>query len=169
MNQPTPAGPAAERAGETRHPVRAAAGPERRAEDRTGRSEEEVRDTVPEGRAADLRRDADSADAATDSADAATTDGADGAMAGPTPPVEPGPGESGPAPLGVAWDRTGHPEVDSALERLAALDDLGTERHRAAYENVHQDLRTVLDGLDRPDPAGSGTGPSTPPPSDPRS
>lgn len=53
-----------------------------------------------------------------------------------------------PAPLGVEIEPTGHPEVDAALEPLAALDGAPTTEHAAVYENVQQSLSTILTSLD---------------------
>ncbi|WP_199922974.1 hypothetical protein [Streptomyces sp. NRRL B-24484] len=44
--------------------------------------------------------------------------------------------------------RTGHPPVDDALDRLAALDGAETEAHPAVYEDVHQRLTDILAALD---------------------
>ena len=46
---------------------------------------------------------------------------------------------------------TGHPGVDAALGRLAALDGVETGAHVAVYEDVHQRLADTLAALDQHD------------------
>ncbi len=46
---------------------------------------------------------------------------------------------------------TGHPAVDAALGRLAALDGVETGAHVAVYEDVHQRLVDTLAALDQHD------------------
>jgi hypothetical protein len=53
-----------------------------------------------------------------------------------------------PAPLGVAVQATGHPEVDALLTRLGDADILPTEDHIEVYEDVHRGLRDALTALD---------------------
>ncbi|ULR49655.1 hypothetical protein [Streptomyces deccanensis] len=58
-----------------------------------------------------------------------------------------------PAPLDVPRTATGHPEVDTALDRLADADHLATDGHVEVYEDVHRGLRDALTALDaRPGP-----------------
>ncbi|MEU6062694.1 hypothetical protein [Streptomyces sp. NPDC047097] len=52
------------------------------------------------------------------------------------------------APLGVGRTLTGHPAVDSALERLADADRLPADGHLEVYEDVHRELREALAALD---------------------
>lgn len=54
--------------------------------------------------------------------------------------------ETAPAPT-----PTGHPPVDAALARLAALDGVATTAHAAVYEDVHRSLTDALAALDRPE------------------
>ncbi|MDX6352075.1 MAG: hypothetical protein QOF84_6865 [Streptomyces sp.] len=53
-----------------------------------------------------------------------------------------------PAPLGVAVQATGHPEVDALLTRLGDADILPTGDHIEVYEDVHRGLRDALTALD---------------------
>ena len=70
----------------------------------------------------------------------------------PSPDPEP---TAGPHPLDVTVERTGNPDVDALLERLADADDLPTEGHIEVYEDVHRGLRDTLTALDsRPGPPG---------------
>jgi hypothetical protein len=71
-------------------------------------------------------------------------------LAEPAPPALPLPAlwDPEPAPLGVDVEPTGHPAVDAALDRLAALDGAPTTEHAAVYENVQQTLSTILTSLD---------------------
>ncbi|WP_217185125.1 hypothetical protein [Streptomyces sp. AC495_CC817] len=73
----------------------------------------------------------------------------------PEPPDEAGPEDdpAAPAPLDVPRTATGHPEVDTALDRLADADHLATDGHVEVYEDVHRGLRDALTALDaRPGP-----------------
>jgi hypothetical protein len=47
----------------------------------------------------------------------------------------------------LPYQRTwsGNPDVDEALARLYALDDLPVSAHAAVYEDVHESLRATLD------------------------
>ncbi|MFJ5556379.1 hypothetical protein ACIQCD_02820 [Streptomyces sp. NPDC093250] len=73
----------------------------------------------------------------------------------PAGPVPSDDGPAAPAPLGVPRTPTGHPEVDTHVERLADADDLTTDGHLAVYEDVHRGLRDALTALDaRPGPPG---------------
>ncbi|MDH6134085.1 hypothetical protein P3T37_003487 [Kitasatospora sp. MAA4] len=56
-----------------------------------------------------------------------------------------------PEPLGVPVRATGHPPVDAALARLAAVDGVPTTEHAAVYEDVHRSLTDALSALDRPE------------------
>jgi hypothetical protein len=41
---------------------------------------------------------------------------------------------------------TGDASVDSALHRLAELDERRLEEHAAIYDDIHRELRSALDG-----------------------
>ncbi|QFQ96276.1 hypothetical protein F9278_08755 [Streptomyces phaeolivaceus] len=69
-----------------------------------------------------------------------------------------------PAPLHVPRAATGHPEVDTALDRLADADHLATDGHVEVYEDVHRGLRDALTALDaRPGPPAPTRHPTTAP------
>ena len=69
-----------------------------------------------------------------------------------------------PAPLDVPRTATGHPEVDTALDRLADADHLATDGHVEVYEDVHRGLRDALTALDaRPGPPAPTRHPTTAP------
>ncbi|MER6158972.1 hypothetical protein ABT147_26015 [Streptomyces sp. NPDC001868] len=69
-----------------------------------------------------------------------------------------------PAPLNVPRTATGHPEVDTALDRLADADHLATDGHVEVYEDVHRGLRDALTALDaRPGPPAPTRHPTTAP------
>ncbi|MCE7080817.1 hypothetical protein [Streptomyces sp. ST2-7A] len=86
-----------------------------------------------------------------DTADGAGTPSApahaDGAAEGPAPDI---PGEAVPEPLGTPLEPTGHPAVDSLVERLREVDRLVVTAHPAVYEDVHRGLDGILAALDRP-------------------
>ncbi|MFE2430038.1 hypothetical protein ACFXJ5_25225 [Streptomyces sp. NPDC059373] len=68
---------------------------------------------------------------------------------GPGPGVDEAAGRAPEAaPLGVAVQATGHPEVDALLTRLGDADILPTEDHIEVYEDVHRGLRDALTALD---------------------
>ncbi|MEU8522503.1 hypothetical protein [Streptomyces sp. NBC_01216] len=78
-----------------------------------------------------------------------------------------GPGRDGtafepaaPTPLGVERVPTGHPRVDTLLERLADADHLAADGHLEVYEDVHRGLRDELNSLDAARP---GPGPAPDP------
>ncbi|MFJ4716896.1 hypothetical protein [Streptomyces sp. NPDC088785] len=74
--------------------------------------------------------------------------------AGAPVPAQPSYDPAAPAPLGVERARTGNPEVDGQLERLADVDHLAADGHAKVYEDVHQGLRGALSALDaRPRPS----------------
>jgi hypothetical protein len=82
--------------------------------------------------------------------------------------AEPGDDPAGPAPLNVPRTPTGHPEVDTALDRLADADHLATDGHVEVYEDVHRRLRDELTALDvRPGPPVPTGHPTTAPRRDP--
>lgn len=60
-----------------------------------------------------------------------------------------------PARMSGPVDLTGVPTVDTALRRLEALPEMPLGEHAAVYEQVHAELRRVLDG---PSDSGSDTG-----------
>lgn len=51
-------------------------------------------------------------------------------------------------PLGIVVGPTGHPDVDSIVERLSEADGLPTNDHIQVYEDVHRGLRDALTALD---------------------
>lgn len=46
------------------------------------------------------------------------------------------------------WEPTGQPQVDAALERIAALDTDDLSTHAPVFDDVHRQLRQVLADLD---------------------
>ncbi len=50
---------------------------------------------------------------------------------------------------------SGDPVVDAAITRLEELDALDLRQHPQAYEDIHDALRSALDGAHQPDPSRS--------------
>jgi hypothetical protein len=50
-------------------------------------------------------------------------------------------------------ERTGHPDVDAALDAVVALEDRPVAEHLAAYETAHAQLRQALSDTPELSPA----------------